>query len=192
MMDYFEYSQERKAEISGNREMTRNLRDHFSGGRRLPGDLRGGTNNRHFSVGQLENGLYAAIREPIMKVERCQEENKRELEMYCSDAEDMAKEYKVVGIQNIIHDREKCGESAWLASSFAIGVKFKFFDYWRYALIIEDLTAGGSVKYVRGLGEDSGVTEGGHEVVFDLGGISDFSSSRGYMLDENMIIFDKD
>lgn len=185
-MNRFQYSQEIKERILADKNIYNTLRNHFLGIERLTDNLGSGTAHEHFRVGKLKNGLWITTRE----IHHCYTDHITGLESYCQHAEEINEDVKGKNIQEIIEEL-KDNEIAMAATSFTIGVRYRgsISDNFNYALLVEDLTAGGAIEYEDHNSLVKKVKGRDISICFDL---EECFVPRPikYMLDENMLIIE--
>lgn len=167
MSQYFEYSQKIRKEIEGNKIIMNKIEDYIHGKENLE-FIGSGTINSHYRVGELESGLWVAIRD--LKFENHLKKARNLLsipESYALTAEKYFLEGKKV-------------------SKFSIGA----FSSDNIILLIEDLTNGGKRKIKHDQSEIFGFYQDNNEEVYlDLEQSFPFYEKFLYMNKENSIIF---
>lgn len=158
-MNHFHRSMAVRDRIFADKPLLKKLSDHFLEERKLGEILGYGTNNIHYRAGMLEGGLWVATRqqfqERIPYGDPARSDKLRaglretgnwktlELELFCREAFCWA-EFGGFGGSRSVTDFAENGGPGYV-SGFSIGVRYK--PCWRsnplYALLVEDLTAGG-------------------------------------------------
>ncbi len=158
-MDHFQHSQAVRQQILADRPLIKKLEAHFLEGRKLDAVIGFGTNNIHYRAGMLPGGLWVATREQFRehipfgdpartdarKASLRETGNYRQLEfsLYCKEAYCWSEAH---GFVSSVAEFERRGGAGYV-TSFTIAVRYQ--PAWRdrpfYAMLLEDLTAGGSV-----------------------------------------------
>ncbi len=161
-MDHFQRSMAVRAQIIRDRPLLKKLAAHFLDERKLDDLLGFGTNNIHYRAGMLPGGLWVATREqfeePIrfedpgrtdaLRARLRQTGNYKTLEfgIYCKEAYCWA-ELGGFGTNGSVSEFAENGGAGYV-TAFSIGVRYT--PRWRstplYALLIEDLSAGGQYR----------------------------------------------
>lgn len=159
-MDHFRHSMSVRQHILADRPLLRRLEGHFLEGNKLDEMLGYGTNNIHYRAGMLPGGLWVATREQFrehipyndpartdtLRAKLRETGNHRQLEfaLYCKEAYCWSESYGFV--PSVTAFAENGGPG--YVSSFTIAVRYQ--PSWRetpfYALLLEDLSAGGAVS----------------------------------------------
>ncbi len=169
-MDHFQHSQAVRQQILADRPLIKKLEAHFLEGRKLDTVIGFGTNNIHYRAGALPGGLWVATREQFRehipfgdqarsdsrKARLRETGNHRALEfsLYCKEAYCWSESFGFIPGVTAFSENGGTG----YVTSFTIAVRYQ--PAWRdrpfYALLLEDLTAGGSVSLSK-LPEDDSV-----------------------------------
>ncbi len=159
-MDHFQRTLAARRQILDDRPMMSKLRGHLLEGRKLGEMIGHGTNNIHYRLGGLPGGVWVAtreqFREPIPFGDRARTDalaaRMREtgsgrtlgFELFCKEAYCWAEEF---GGCSSISEFMRSGAASYV-SGFSIIVRYK--PSWRerplHAMLVEDLTAGGSIS----------------------------------------------
>ncbi len=168
-MDHFQHSMAVRERILADRPLIKKLAAHFLEGRKLDETLGNGTNNIHYRAGMLSGGLWVATRErfvePIPYGDAARSEPGRarmretgqwkpgELEIFCKEAYCLS---ELFGFRQSVREFASSGGLGYV-TSFSIGVRYK--PSWKerplYALLIEDLTAGGAFAISKRMDDDA-------------------------------------
>ncbi|MEW6035319.1 MAG: hypothetical protein AB1529_01785 [Candidatus Micrarchaeota archaeon] len=161
-MDHFQRSMAIRAQIIGEKPLLKKLAAHFFEARKLDDVLGHGTNNIHYRAGMLPSGLWVATREqfeePIrsgdpdradpLRARFRQTGNWKTLEfgIYCREAYCWS-EFGGFGRNRSVSEFVENGGEGY-ATAFSILVRYK--PLWRrspmYAMLVEDLSAGGQYR----------------------------------------------
>ncbi len=174
-MDHFKCSMDVRQRIIEDKTLLRELSRHFIEGKKLETVLGHGSNHIHFRAGSLPGGPWLATRErfvePIPHGDPARTDAFRArfldsgswkaagLEMYCKEAYCWSERF---GFPASVSDFARDGGSGYV-TAFTIGVRYK--PAWKerplYALLVEDLTAGGSLDVSADADDDSIARVGG-------------------------------
>ncbi|MEW6723217.1 MAG: hypothetical protein AB1324_08180 [Candidatus Micrarchaeota archaeon] len=159
-MDHFRRSMSVRTQIISDKPLLKKLACHFLEQRKLDEGLGNGSNNIHYRAGPLASGLWVATRqqfgEPIPYGDPARSDAMRArmretghwktdaFELFCREAYCWS-EFGGFGINRSVAEFVERGGPGYV-TSFCIGVRYK--PLWRsgplYALLVEDLTAGGA------------------------------------------------
>lgn len=159
-MDHFKRSQEVRGRILQDKPLLKKLADHFLEQGKLEQVIGAGSNNIHYRAGMLPDGLWIATREQfqeqipygdparsdLLRARFRETGNWKtlELETFCREAYCWTEFGLFNGGNRSVSDFVRNGGTGYV-TSFAIGVRYK--PPWKrtplYALLVEDLTAGG-------------------------------------------------
>jgi hypothetical protein len=157
-MDHFRHSMAVREQILAEKPLMKKLAGHFLEHRKLEEAIGNGTNNIHYRAGVLPGGLWVATREqfqepiPYGDPARCDPVRARfretgnwktiEFDIFCKEAYCWADSF---GMSRSVSEFMET-QGAGYVTSFSILVKYQ--PAWRerplYALLVEDLTAGGA------------------------------------------------
>lgn len=139
--DYFIFSQQIRREIEDNSGLMEIIRNHMSGDESAP-YIDEGRNNRVYRIGQLDSGLWIALREP-----------KNDAQDFQNDAQDFRFRYggndlllyALVQYESFAQTAEAMTSKGKRVSRFSVGVVM---HNTAAALLVEDLTEG-EVRSIR-------------------------------------------
>lgn len=173
-MQLLKYSDNVHQELIANKPIYEALRQHFTGEQQLAEFLGGNSQRQHYRIGELESGIVLATREPLNPNLMSGDYM---LTLECDTAQAYMDRFPLSdlnpkGIQGVIeYCKQNSLEDTFITTPVCIGVQFRRRGMKQpsYALVVEDLSAGGTLEYTDKLDGDVMIPKGTNiKVIFDI------------------------